>query len=247
MILVYFCLVMVVTIPTSSFDCICYVPGVYAPVNLFMFLLRYWHPPALIPSLIINELCLTVFQKREFVSLMTGWFIDLLIDWLIDWFRRVWIDSAVMKMTDFYEDACDLSNSEPEADSDDDMAPVLPAAGASSGQADASGPPESWDDPQTLLNTWLGELDNLKEVSPSWLFPCYVLHVLIWLIDPFVMLIRVLTILTIVYVASWRRMDPFIVSIHLLSVPITRYYALAFSGRPSWWIIDQWRCVCYVS
>ena len=74
-----------------------------------------------------------------------------------------------MKMTDFYEDACYLSNSEPEADSDDDSGPIIPA---SSAQPDASGQPEeeSWDDPQVLLNTWLGELDHLKEVSP---FPPY--------------------------------------------------------------------------
>ena len=74
-----------------------------------------------------------------------------------------------MKMTDFYEDACYLSDSEPEADSDDDSgAPIVAAAAAAAAAAaDASAQPDasaSWDDPANLLNTWLGELDHLKEV-----------------------------------------------------------------------------------
>ncbi|KAI9552132.1 Ras-associated and pleckstrin-like proteiny domains-containing protein 1 [Daphnia sinensis] len=55
-------------------------------------------------------------------------------------------------MSDFYEEACYLSNSEAEPDSETEDAVVKPAAKAEL----------AWDDPQALLNTWLGELDNLN-------------------------------------------------------------------------------------
>ena len=70
-------------------------------------------------------------------------------------------------MTDFYEDTCYLSNSEAEPDSEsEDVAtseqqPPLPAS--VDGQT-------TWDDPQALLNTWLGELDNLNMVSQLFSF-----------------------------------------------------------------------------
>ena len=62
-------------------------------------------------------------------------------------------------MTDFYEDACYLSNSEaeePDSEAEDFSEPKTTE-------------PEqlAWDDPQALLNTWLGELDSLKAVSTS--------------------------------------------------------------------------------
>lgn len=58
-------------------------------------------------------------------------------------------------MTDFYEEACYLSNSEAEPDSESEDTVVKPVAK----------PEPVWDDPQALLNTWLGELDNLNMVS----------------------------------------------------------------------------------
>lgn len=65
------------------------------------------------------------------------------------------VDSADT-MTDFYEESCYLSNGEAEADSEtEDFAPI---------EAPKSGE-LAWDDPQALLNTWLGELDSLKMVS----------------------------------------------------------------------------------
>lgn len=66
-------------------------------------------------------------------------------------------------MTDFYEEACYLSNSEAEPDSEtEDSGGCRRATDGSTGQQQ---PDLAWDDPQALLNTWLGELDSLKVVS----------------------------------------------------------------------------------
>jgi hypothetical protein len=67
-------------------------------------------------------------------------------------------------MTDFYEDACYLSNSEAEPDSEAEDNLLYFSESKST---TASSQPEqlAWDDPQALLNTWLGELDSLKAVS----------------------------------------------------------------------------------
>ena len=68
-------------------------------------------------------------------------------------------------MTDFYEDACYLSNSEAEPDSEvEDLEDTI-VSGADSSRAKQTPSELQWDDPQALLNTWLGELDNLKVVS----------------------------------------------------------------------------------
>lgn len=69
-------------------------------------------------------------------------------------------------MSDFYEEACYLSNSEAEPDSETEDSVAKPAAVK---------PELAWDDPQALLNTWLGELDNLHMVSHDMLpvFFCY--------------------------------------------------------------------------
>jgi hypothetical protein len=79
------------------------------------------------------------------------------------------------KMTDFYEDACYLSTSEPEPDSeveelDDDVnhdSRRSNGKAATKGSSAPSSEPLQWEDPQALLNTWLGELDSLKVVSGS--------------------------------------------------------------------------------
>lgn len=71
-------------------------------------------------------------------------------------------------MSDFYEEACYLSNSEAEPDSETEDAVVKPAAKAEL----------AWDDPQALLNTWLGELDNLNMVSHHILLPVFLFCIL---------------------------------------------------------------------
>nr|CAH0101623.1 unnamed protein product [Daphnia galeata] len=58
-------------------------------------------------------------------------------------------------MSDYYEEACYLSNSEAEPDSENEDSVTKPVIK----------PELTWDDPQALLNTWLGELDNLNMVS----------------------------------------------------------------------------------
>lgn len=66
-------------------------------------------------------------------------------------------------MSDFYEEACYLSNSEAEPDSETEDFTVT-----GSQETEAVAKPElAWDDPQALLNTWLGELDNLNMVSDA--------------------------------------------------------------------------------
>ena len=78
-------------------------------------------------------------------------------------------------MTDFYEDACYLSTSEPEPDSeveelDDDVnhdSRRSNGKAATKGSSAPSSEALQWEDPQALLNTWLGELDSLKVVSGS--------------------------------------------------------------------------------
>lgn len=73
-------------------------------------------------------------------------------------------------MTDFYEDACYLSNSEAEPDSETEDSGGggcgVNGSGAMLSRNKAAAEPElAWDDPQALLNTWLGELDSLQVVS----------------------------------------------------------------------------------
>ena len=72
----------------------------------------------------------------------------------------------VIKMTDFYEDACYLSNSEAEPDSEaeDNLLYFSECKSTAAGSSQAA-EQLAWDDPQALLNTWLGELDSLKAVS----------------------------------------------------------------------------------
>lgn len=70
-------------------------------------------------------------------------------------------------MSDFYEEACYLSNSEAEPDSETEDSVAKPVVK----------PELVWDDPQTLLNTWLGELDNLHMVSHD-LLPVFLLQAL---------------------------------------------------------------------
>ncbi len=65
------------------------------------------------------------------------------------------VKSELRTMSDFYEEACYLSNSEAEPDSETEDSVAKPAVK----------PELAWDDPQALLNTWLGELDNLHMVS----------------------------------------------------------------------------------
>ena len=63
-------------------------------------------------------------------------------------------------MSDFYEEACYLSNSEAEPDSETED-----VATSAHNDKTVAKPELAWDDPQALLNTWLGELDNLNMVS----------------------------------------------------------------------------------
>lgn len=72
------------------------------------------------------------------------------------------------RMTDFYEDACYLSNSEAEPDSETEECSSSSGVGASKPDVVQHDPASAaWEDPQALLNTWLGELDNLQAVSPN--------------------------------------------------------------------------------
>lgn len=64
-------------------------------------------------------------------------------------------------MTDFYEEACYLSNGEADDSEPDETLPAHSAQLA-------------WDDPQALLSAWLGELDSLGAVSNS--FQCQTLE-----------------------------------------------------------------------
>lgn len=78
-------------------------------------------------------------------------------------------------MTDFYEDACYLSNSEAEPDSEvedfdhdfkDDAVDCVRRKARPTKES-VSSESFQWEDPQALLDTWLGELDNLNVVSAS--------------------------------------------------------------------------------
>ncbi len=75
-------------------------------------------------------------------------------------------------MTDYYEDACYLSNSEAEPDSEaeecsDSIGTNKPAISSSGSTTTTGNKPEqlNWDETQALLNTWMGELDSLQAVS----------------------------------------------------------------------------------
>lgn len=77
-------------------------------------------------------------------------------------------------MSDFYEEACYLSNSEAEPDSETEDVFTTTISNRTTCQEkhikkeEAVIKPElAWDDPQALLNTWLGELDNLNMVSDA--------------------------------------------------------------------------------
>lgn len=82
-------------------------------------------------------------------------------------------------MSDFYEEACYLSNSEAEPDSETEDSVAKPAAVK---------PELVWDDPQALLNTWLGELDNLHMVSHDML-PVFLLLLLLTGFGPYLALV----------------------------------------------------------
>ena len=71
-------------------------------------------------------------------------------------------------MTDYYEDACYLSNSEAEPDSETEDCGADDGSGAR--LTNNPEPELAWDDPQALLNTWLGELDSLQAVSLKFTF-----------------------------------------------------------------------------
>lgn len=73
-------------------------------------------------------------------------------------------------MSDFYEEACYLSNSEAEPDSETEDVFTTTSSNRAclENHREAATKPElAWDDPQALLNTWLGELDNLNMVSDA--------------------------------------------------------------------------------
>lgn len=87
-------------------------------------------------------------------------------------------------MTDYYEDACYLSNSEAEPDSEaeecsDSIGTNKPAISSSGSTTTAGNKPEqlNWDETQALLNTWMGELDSLQAVSAKpFTFVCFTLQ-----------------------------------------------------------------------
>ena len=71
------------------------------------------------------------------------------------------------RMSDFYEEACYLSNGEADDSEAEEFAPMghlsptprkQPIPAKESGEL-------AWDDPAALLSTWLGELDSLQMVS----------------------------------------------------------------------------------
>lgn len=68
-------------------------------------------------------------------------------------------------MSDFYEEACYLSNGEAEAD-DSEAEEFAPMGSHAEAPAARSGE-LAWDDPAAMLDAWLGELDSLQMVSTA--------------------------------------------------------------------------------